>query len=118
MIEEIFKDISSKSDKDKFIELLKGDKIYEVINGYEPEARIEALFFIDEKAKLVGAYKLWNDKKKLKIKETKAATPSKESNMTNFLNQPIELFCGDWVANTAEGIVKYRGTQEVRLLKE
>lgn len=115
MIEEMFKEISSKSDKDKFIELIKSKTLYDTINDYNPDARIEALFIIDEKAKLVGAYKLWNDKKKLKIKETKGSFSKKEANMTKFKDQPIELFCGDWEANTSEGIVKYRGSQEVRV---
>lgn len=114
MLEEIFKDILSKSDKDKFIEILKSEEIYKAINNYTPEQRIDAIFYIDEKAKLVGAYKLWNEKKKLKIKETKSVR-TKEANMTEFANQPVELYCGDWIASNADGIVKFKGTQEMRV---
>ena len=117
MLEEIFKDICSKDDKDKFVELLKNEKIYEIINGYNPEQRIDAIYFVDEKAKLVGAYKLWNEKKKLKIKkiDAPASFQNKEVNMTDFKDQPIELYCGEWIASTSEGIVKYKGTQEIRV---
>lgn len=115
MLEEIFKDIISKNDKDKFIEILKNDKIYNIINDYTPDQKIDAIYFIDEKAKLVGAYKFWNEKKKLKIKDMKIVSNTKQTNMTEFVNQPIELFCGEWLANNADGIVKYRGNQEVRV---
>lgn len=114
MLEELFKDILSKKDKDKFVEIIKKESIYTIINEYNPEQRIDALFFIDEKAKLVGAYKLWNEKKKLKIKELQVSR-SKQINVTEFINQPIELYCGDWIASNVDGIVKYRGNQEIRV---
>ena len=97
MLEELFKDILSKKDKDKFIDIIKKESIYTMINEYAPEQRIDAIFFIDEKAKLVGAYKFWNERKKLKIKEIQISN-SKQMNLTEFSNQPIELFCGEWVA--------------------
>lgn len=114
MLEELFKDILSKKDKDKFIDIIKKESIYTMINEYAPEQRIDAIFFIDEKAKLVGAYKFWNERKKLKIKEIQISN-SKQMNLTEFSNQPIELFCGDWVASNADGIVKYKGNQEIRV---
>lgn len=114
MIEEIFKDINSKIDKDKFIEIIKSESIYKIINEYSPSDKIDAIYFIDEKSKLVGAFKLWNEKKKINIKKIK--TPqNKEANMTEFENQPITLYCGDWVASNVEGIVKYKGNQEMRV---
>lgn len=114
MLEELFKDVLSKKDKDKFIEIIKKESIYTMINEYAPEQRIDAIFFIDEKAKLVGAYKFWSERKKLKIKEVQTSH-SRQMNITEFANQPIELFCGEWIASNADGIVKYRGNQEVRV---
>lgn len=118
MLEELLKDINSKADKEKFVELLKGETIYEVINNYDDSDRIDAKFLLEEKAKLVGVYKLCKEKMNLKIKQPKSNTKNKreeQMNSTDFSDQPIKLYCGDWTANNYDGIVKFKGDQEIRV---
>lgn len=115
MLEEILDKIQTKDDKDAFLEILKNDEIYDIINEYDDNAKIEILYLIGEKAKITGLTRFWNEKKKVNIKKAKEKKFGNINNITDFENQPIQLYCGDWTANNKEGIVKYRGNQEMRV---
>lgn len=113
MLEQALEEIQSKDDKEKLLELLKDDAIYETINGYDENSKANILYLIEEKAKLVGITRFWWQKKKINITQVKKNNT--KANVTDFENQPVQLYCGEWIANSAEGIVKYRGNQEIRV---
>lgn len=113
MLEEKLNEIQSKDDREKMLELLNDNNTYDIINSYEENDKINITFLIEEKAKLVGLTRFWWQKKRVNI--TNSNKRNSNLNVTDFKNQPIQLFCGEWVANSEEGIVKYRGSQEIRV---
>lgn len=116
LFEELFKDVNHKRDRDAFIEALKimeENGLYDYINNeYTESAKMDTISFIANKAKIVGESALWRGKQKLFLSKSKTKDYNNDPNFTNFTNQPIELYCGEWIAND-NCIYKERGGEQL-----
>ncbi len=104
MFEELFKDVNNKKDREEFVKALKmmeESQLYDVINSYDESSKADIISFISNKAKIVGETALWKAKQKIFIKKekNKKGEFNNDPNFTEFTNQPIELYCGEWIAN-------------------
>lgn len=122
MLEELFKDVNTKKDRQIFLDVLKffeNNNCYDIINDYTESAQADIISFIGHKAKIVGESELWRTKKKIFIKKTKDkdtntnTTEQADYNFTQFTGQPIKLFCGEWIA-TDDCIYKIKN-QEIQI---